>query len=120
MSALPPRADIRPRSTPTQKTGSEPPPTSRHGRKRHSSDKMRLRSPVALQAPPNFGKKSMLLSNPRHFTLQGTQRMDFMRQGNGGAVHIDRRPNVRFVPKADIMRRSKKPLSFNQLIGAVE
>jgi hypothetical protein len=29
----------------------------------------------------------MLLSNPQHFTLQGTQRMDFMRQGNGGAVH---------------------------------
>jgi hypothetical protein len=28
--------------------------------------------------------------------------------------------NVRFVPKADIMRRSKKALSFNQLIGAVE
>jgi len=44
----------------------------------------------------------MLLSNPQHFTLQGTQRMDFMRQGNGGAVHIDRRPNVRFGPKADI------------------
>ena len=44
----------------------------------------------------------MLLSNPQHFTLQGTQRMDFMRQGNGGAVHIDRRPNVRFGSKADI------------------
>ena len=36
----------------------------------------------------------MLLSNPQHFTLQGTQRMDFMRQGNGGAVHIDRRPSA--------------------------
>src|SRR5262249_51341816 len=42
------------RPTPTQKTGSEPPPTFHHGRKRHSSDKMRLRSCTA--APPNFGK----------------------------------------------------------------
>ena len=46
----------------------------------------------------------MLLSNPQHFTLQGTQRMDFMRQGNGGAVHIDRRPNVRFGSLADIAK----------------
>jgi hypothetical protein len=66
------------RPTPTQKTGSEPPPTSRHGRK---------------------------LSNPQHFTLQGTQRMDFTRQGNGAAVQIDRRPNVRFGSKADILLR---------------
>jgi len=63
------------RPTAAQKTGSEPPPTSRHGRK---------------------------LSNPQHFTLQGTQLMDFTRQGNGAAVQIDRRSNVRLGSKADM------------------
>jgi hypothetical protein len=52
------------RPTPTQKTRSEPPPTFRHGRKGHSSDKMRLHSPVALQAPPNVGKSRCCCATP--------------------------------------------------------
>ena len=91
------------RPTPTQKTRSEPPPTFRHDRKEHSSDKMHLQQPSCTTGTAQCRKKSMLLRNPQHFTLQGTQRMDFMRQGNGGAVHIDRRPNVRFGSKADIL-----------------
>src|SRR6516225_3840888 len=83
------REDYRP--TPTQKLEAS--------RRRYPA--MVAKDTPAIDAPPQpscttgtaqFRKKSMLLGNPQHFTLQGTQRMDFMRQGNGGAVHIDRRP----------------------------
>ena len=47
-----------------------------------------------------ISEKVDVAEQPQHLTL--TQRMDFMRQGNGGAVHIDRRPNVRFGSEADI------------------